>query len=258
MQERTVLITGASAGIGRELSKVFAREGHDLVLVARSSDKLRELASSLSDRYGVEAVPLAYDLSRPDAPEALFAALEKLGIQIDVLLNNAGVLSDGNFVNTGWSRYLELLQLNVMAPAALSHLFLPPMLERGHGKIMNVASIAAFQPLPRLALYSASKAFLLHFTEALSEELRGSGVTATALCPGFTETDMLSDRQPGWPPPFAVGRAEEVALEGYRACMSGVPVHVNGAANQFLTQMVRLQPRWLVRALTGMAARAYR
>ncbi|MEO6601193.1 MAG: SDR family NAD(P)-dependent oxidoreductase, partial [Polyangiaceae bacterium] len=133
MQARTVLITGASAGIGRELSKVFAREGHDLVLVARSKDKLKALANTLSDRYGIEAVPLARDLSRPDAPGALFTAVERLGIQVDVLVNNAGILSDGNFANTGWDRYVELLQVNVMAPAALTHLFLPSMLDRGHG-----------------------------------------------------------------------------------------------------------------------------
>lgn len=258
MQNRTVLITGASAGIGRELAQVFAREGYDLVLVARSKDKLSTLASSLSHRYGVEAVPLACDLGRPEAAAALFAETEQQNLRIDVLVNNAGILCEGDFASGSAARYLELLHVNVLGPVALTHLFLPPMLQRGHGKIMNVASIAAFQPLPRWALYSASKAFLLHFSEALSEELRGSGVTATALCPGFTETDMLNERQAGWPPPFAVSRAEEVALDGFRACMSGAPLHVSGAANQMLTQMVRWQPRWLVRALTGVAARNYR
>ncbi len=112
--------------------------------------------------------------------------------------------------------------------------------------------------MPRLALYAASKAFLLHFTEALSEELRGSGVTATALCPGFTDTGMLPESTASWPPPFAVSRAEEVAREGFQACMNGAPVHVSGVANQLITQMVRYPPRWLVRTLSGLAARAYR
>ena len=155
--------------------------------------------------------------------------------------------------------HLSLLQLNLIVPTTLMHLFLGPMLDRAHGRILNVASIAAFQPLARLGVYAAAKAYLLHLTEALSEELKGTGVTASVLCPGFTDTGMMCEA-PDAPhvPSFAVSRAEDVALDGYRSCMEGAPVHVSGIANQWLTEMIRFQPRWWVRAVTGMVARNYR
>jgi uncharacterized protein len=150
------------------------------------------------------------------------------------------------------------LQLNVVVPTQLTHLFLAGMLERGRGRILNIASIAAFQPLARLAVYAATKAYVLHFTEALSEELKGTGVTATALCPGFTSTDMMATAgNTGWLPAFAVSSAEQVARDAYRACMSGQALHVSGAANQLITELIRHQPRWFLRALSGWASRRY-
>jgi short-subunit dehydrogenase len=201
----------------------------------------------------------ARDLSRPKAAEELFAFTRKKRLAIDVLVNNAGVLYRGPFAEVELGRQLELLQLNVVVPTALTRLFVAPMLARGHGRILNVASIAGFQPLPELGAYAASKAYLLHFTEALSEELAGTGVTATALCPGFTETSMLEPalearRLPG----FVVSSAADVARDGYRACMSGTPVHVSGFVNQLATEFVRYQPRWFVRALGGFMARSTR
>jgi uncharacterized protein len=253
------LITGASVGIGRELARVFAANGHDLFLVARTRDKLEELASELRDSYGVEVHALPRDLSRPNAAQSLFDYFEQRRVAIDVLINNAAVLQNGDFAGLPLKGHLGLLQLNVVVPTTLMHLFMTPMLERGFGRILNVASIAAFQPLARVAVYAAAKAYVLHLTEALSEELAGTGVTVTALCPGFTDTSMMSAAtDSNWVPAFAVSRAEEVARDGYRACMSGTPVYVSGAANQWMTQMIRYQPRWLVRAISGMVARGYR
>jgi short-subunit dehydrogenase len=253
-----VLITGASSGIGRALAQVFAQQGHNLVLVARSQDKLRALAQQLSAQCHVAVTPVTLDLTRPGAARSLFRNLSRRQVAVEVLVNNAGMLSSGGFDQITLRSHLALLQLNAVVPTELTQLFLKPMLERGRGKILNVASIAAFQPLERLAVYAATKAYLLHFTEALSEELRGTGVTATALCPGFTDTNMMSAvRDRSWLPAFAVSSAEEVASDAYRACMSGAPVYVSGATNQMLTQLMRHQPRWLVRALSGWASRKY-
>jgi uncharacterized protein len=258
MPNDVALITGASSGIGLELARTFAAEGHDLVLVARSRGKLRALAQELSHEHGVRVIPIPQDLTRTGAAQALRNALRRRRLHVDVLVNNAGVLLTGDFEDIALRSQLALLQLNVIVPMTLTHLLLAPMLKRGRGRILNVASIAAFQPLARLAVYAGSKAFVLHFTEALSEELKGTGVTATALCPGFTDTDMMSAvGDASWLPSFAVNSAEQVARDGYRACMNGTPVYVSGAANQMITELMRYQPRWLVRALSGWASRSY-
>jgi short-subunit dehydrogenase len=253
----TALITGASSGIGRELARVFASEGHDLVLVARNQKALTELGKALQKECGVRVHAVARDLARPKAAEELLAFTRKKRLAVDVLVNNAGVLYRGDFASIDLERQLELVQLNVAMPTALTRLFVEPMLKRGHGRILNVASIAGFQPLPGLGSYAASKAYLLHFTEALSEELAGTGVTATALCPGFTETGMLEPAL-GRLPGFVVSSAAEVARDGYRACMAGSPVQVSGLVNQLATELVRYQPRWFVRALGGFMARSSR
>lgn len=256
--KETVLITGASGGIGLALASVFAEAGHDLVLVARNAAKLRAAAKQLETRYGVDVTPITRDLTEPDAARALQRSVQRRKRKVSVLINNAGAMLTGGFSELTLGAQLSLLQLNVVVPTQLTHLFLPSMIERGHGRILNVASIAAFQPLSRLAVYAASKAYLLHFTEALSEELRDSGVTATTLCPGFTATDMMSSAgDTGWLPSFAVSSAEEVARDGYRACMNGDAVHVSGAANQLITELLRHQPRWVMRALSGWASRRY-
>jgi uncharacterized protein len=255
----TALITGASSGIGRELARVFASEGHDLVLTARNAKALAELGKTLGAEYGVRVHAIARDLARPKAPEELFAHTRKKRLAVEILVNNAGVLWRGDFAGIALARQLELTQLNVVVPTALTRLFVEPMLKRGRGRILNVASIAGFQPLPGLGTYAASKAYLLHFTEALSEELAGTGVTATALCPGFTETGMLEPAlAAGRLPGFAVSSAADVARDGYRACMAGTPVHVSGFVNQLATELVRYQPRWFVRALGGFMARSSR
>ncbi len=196
-----VLITGASAGIGLELAKAFAQRGRPLILLARSRERLTEIARELTATQGVQVTILPADLSLPGAGEAAFDALRRDGIAVDILVNNAGVICEGDFARLPLEDPLRLLQINVVALTALTRLFLPPMLERRSGRILNVASIAAFAPVPRIAVYAAAKAYVLSFTEALSEELRDSGVTATALCPGFTDTAMLRGSKLGRPLP---------------------------------------------------------
>ena len=254
-----MLVTGASRGIGWELAQEFASHGHDLCLVSRDRVRLVSRARSLEEQFGVEVVVMARDLCRPRAAERLFKSVRARGLEIEILVNNAGMMVNDEFVRTPLSSHLALLELNIAVPTTLTHLFLDSMLERGHGRVLNVVSMAGFQPLARLPTYAASKAYQLHLSEALSEELMGTGVTATALCPGFTDTEILSEAQDlSRLPPWAVGSARRVAQDGYLACIRGTPVLVSGALNQLAVQMMRYQPRWLTRSVSGALARAMR
>ena len=257
----TALITGASSGIGEALARRFAREGHPLVLVARSVDRLDALAAELTAAHGVSVAVRPADLARPDAARGLAAALKRRRIGIDVLVNNAGVLQHGAFTATPPERHQALIDLNVSALTAMLAQFLPPMCMRGSGRILNVASIASFQPVPGLAIYAATKAYVLSLTESLSEELKGSGVTVTALCPGITATHMLTaaaegNARLGKLPAFLVGDAGQVADAGYRACMQGQTICVPGAVNEAVTLAARAAPKWLLRRVAGKLARS--
>jgi uncharacterized protein len=255
VEKPTALITGASSGIGAELARVFADHGYDLVVTARREERLAELAASLPSGCRVDVVPV--DLAKAKGPGKLLAHLKDAGREIDVLVNNAGVAASGPFQTLGAEQMRSIVQLNIRALTELTHALLPGMIERGRGRILNVASVAGFQPVPGLALYSASKAFVLSFTESLSEDLRGSGVTVTALCPGPTRTDMVADIQTlDMAGPF-LASAREVAVEGYRACVAGEVVRVPGIMNQALVSWAQYQPRWLVRTLSGIASRAF-
>jgi uncharacterized protein len=261
-----VLVTGASSGIGRAMALVFAEHDFDVILVARSADKLESLAESLSEDFGAEAHVFPMDLSKNSAPKRLFGALQKAGLEVDVLVNNAGVAITEPFHESTLSKQLGLVQLNVVSLTALTKLFLDPMIARGSGRILNVASVTSFFPTPSFATYGASKAYVLSFTEALAEELKGTGVTATALCPGYTETDMISGAfesmgREGFEhmlPSFVKLTPERVAREGYRACMRGKPLHVDRLSNDLAMQWIRLQPKWLVRTVGGYLARMAR
>jgi uncharacterized protein len=247
------LITGASSGIGLELARVFADQGYDLVVTARREDRLVDLAASMPTGCHVDVVPV--DLAKSKGPAKLIDFLRSADRQIDVLVNNAGVLTAGPFQNLSAEQMRNIVQLNIRALTELTFALLPGMIERGQGRILNVASLAAFQPVPGLSLYGASKAFVLSLTESLSEDLRGTGVTATALCPGPTRTDMVADLQGvELAGPF-LSSARQVALEGYRACAAGEVVRVPGLMNQALATWTRYQPRWLVRTFSGMVAR---
>lgn len=255
------LITGASGGIGEALALEFASGGYDLVLVARSKDKLEDVAREARDTYHVDATALPADLSKAATPARIYNELVDREIDVHVLVNNAGVLEMGAFADIEPARHMQLVTLNVAALTAMTTLFLEPMLERGSGKILNVASIAAFQPVPSLATYAATKAYVLSLTESLSEELKRSGVTVTALCPGLTGTDMVAQVQDkndaaAQLPEFLISDVEAVAAEGYSACMKGEVIRVPGVINQATTLATRSAPKWLVRAVAGMVGRS--
>jgi short-subunit dehydrogenase len=182
--KQTALITGASSGIGLDLARLFAADGHDVVLIARSEDKLREVAQELTAKHGVVAHVIAADLAKADAPQSIFDRAPA----IDILVNNVGFGTSGKFAETDLRAELDMIQVNIAALTHLTKLFLPPMLQRGHGRFLNVASTAAFQPGPLMAVYYATKAYVLSFSEAIAEELSGTGVSVTVLCPGPTAT----------------------------------------------------------------------
>ena len=256
----TALVTGASSGIGEALARCFARDGHRLVLVARSADRLAALAATLEREHRIAAIALPADLARPGAAARLAASLRRRRIAIDVLVNNAGALEHGAFAAMSAARLHELVALNVAGLTDMLAHFVPAMLERGRGRVLNVASIAAFQPVPGLAAYAATKAYVLSLTESLAEELRGSGVTATALCPGITATPMLShavaaNEQLARLPQALIGDVGDVAAEGYRACMNGDVICVPGVVNRAATVAARAAPKWLLRRLAGALGR---
>ena len=254
-----VLITGASAGIGAELAREFARNGHQLTLVARRRAKLAALAAELEREHYVEVRTIVQDLAKPTGPAAVVKAAQADG-PIGILVNNAGVIDVGPFAASRTDALVNLVNLNVRAVTELTSLVLPGMVERGFGRILNVASLAAFQSVPSMAAYAASKAYVLALTEALSEELKGSGVTATALCPGITDTDMASEIQAGSVaaaklPKQLVSDPADVAAEAYKALMAGRVILVPGVPNQITAAWAQVTPHWLTRYITGFVAR---
>lgn len=244
----TALVTGASGGIGRDLAHVFAENEYDLVVSARSEGKLYDLAGELQQKHGTETLVIPADLSRPDSPPMIFTQLQAAGIEPDVLVNNAGRATYGSFVELDLERELRMVRLNVAALIHLTGLFLPEMVARGRGKILNVASIAGFQGGPFMAVYYATKGFVLHFTEALAYECRGSGVTVTALCPGATATGFKSragmKNSLLWR--FAVMDSRPVAEAGYAGLMAGKVVVIPGVANKLWGLLPRLLPRKMI------------
>jgi short-subunit dehydrogenase len=254
------LITGASGGIGEQLARVFAKHGHKLILVARSLGKLDALAAELKQAHGVDCIAISSDLTDPQAPQALFDETTRRELDVDVLVNNAGLLCEGALHDNHLNSHLQLIQVNISACTALAYLYMRPMLDKGYGRVLNVASTSSFQPVPMLSTYGASKAYLLSFSEALAIEARGKGVSVTALCPGFTNTDMIARKDGGKPMtlPFVPNmEASEVAEEGYQACMAGKPMHINGRINQLVVEIGRFQPRPLRRFLSGLVAKQF-
>jgi hypothetical protein len=244
----TALITGASAGIGLELARVFALHRHDLILTARREERLRQVAGELGSR-GITAHVIATDLATVEGPRRLFEEVGNHGLQVEYLVNNAGFGTFGPFVETDLERSLELVRLNVSAVTELTGLLLPAMVERRSGRVLNVASAAAFQPGPLMATYYASKAYVLHFSEALAEELEGSGVTVTALCPGPVRTEFQDVADMGTSGLVLNRRlmsAEAVAEIGYDAMMRGKACVVPGLGSKLLAFAVRVAPRRLV------------
>jgi short-subunit dehydrogenase len=258
------LVTGASSGIGEALARCFAEAGHHLVLVSRNEDKLRTLADKLVRKHGIVATVQVADLSKPGAAARLAAKLKRKRCAVNVLVNNAGVLAQGSFVGMTPESQQQMIDLNITGLTSMVSAFVPGMVARSArgsvGRVLNVASIAAFQPVPTLATYAASKAYVLSLTESLSEELKGSGVTVTALCPGITATHMLSAAKSANArvrqiPDFLVGDVNDVAREAFEACMNGDVICVPGAINRAAMIASRSTPKWLVRRLSGLLGR---
>ncbi len=254
------LISGASSGIGEALAHRFAQAGLNLLLVARSEAKLHSLANELARQHGVQCFVESADLSKPGAASVLAGKIAARGLQVEILINNAGVLEQGAFTNISIERHQGIIDLNISGLTAMLAEFLPAMQARGSGKIVNVASIAAFQPVVGLASYAASKAYVLSLTEALAEECKASGVTVTALCPGITATNMMAgaiDNNASLQsiPNFMVRDATTVAEEAYQACMQGKVIVVPGLVNLAGTIAARATPKWLVRRVAGLIGR---
>ena len=257
MARATALITGASSGIGAELAKLCAAEGYDLVLVARRAAPMEALAASLARDHGVEARVLAADLADPAAPEAI---LERLGqTPIDILINNAGFGLQGPYAETDWVAEAHMIEVNVIALAHLTKLFLPAMLARRCGRILNVASTAAFVPGPLMAIYYSTKAFVVSFSHAIAAETAGTGVTVTVLCPGatitgFEEAAGLQSTKLFRGPAMD---AASVARCGYRAMMAGKPEVIAGARNRLMIFGARFAPRTMLAKITrGLNSKA--
>lgn len=251
---RTALITGASAGIGRELAKMFAADGHNVVIVARRRDRLEELAAQITAAHGVEVHVEEADLADPAAPEDLYRRLQQANIAVDFLVNNAGFGTNGVFWELPAQREVDQIQVNVTALTHLTRLFLPQMVERKFGRILNIASTAGFQAGPYMAVYYATKAFVVSFTEGIAHELAGTGVTATAHCPGATESEFAAAAGNDKSALFqkgAVAGTVEVARDAYQAMHQGKVVAVHGAMNAVGTFMTRFAPRKTLAAVAG-------
>ncbi|MGC4113640.1 MAG: SDR family oxidoreductase [Myxococcales bacterium] len=243
------VVTGASGGIGLDLARLLAADGHDLVLVARSAGKLQEIGKELTERFKVRCEAIPADLSKLEGVEAVVAGLAAQGLKPDVLVNNAGFGQSGEFAKADLARLLEMIQLNVVSLTALTGRLLPGMIERKRGRILNVASTAAFQPAPMLAVYSATKAYVLSFSEALSAEVAGSGVTVTTLCPGATVTGFAAAAEMTESALFKkmpTMQSDVVARLGYRAMLSGRRTIVTGFWNKLGALAAQLAPRGLV------------
>ncbi len=251
------LITGSTTGIGKELTELFARDRHNLVLVARNETKLQEQADALRERFGVEVHTLGLDLSLLNSAQELFTWVESRGLQISYLINNAGFGLNGAFSSLELQGQLDMMNLNMRVPVELSRLLLPGMRARNRGGILNVASTAAFQPGPYMAVYYATKSFLLFFSEALAEELRGTGIHVTVLCPGPTRTGFQERAgiQDTLLMKAGLMGPAPVAAAGYRGLMAGRRVVVPGLANRLGTLLVRLAPLSLATRVVAMLQR---
>jgi len=246
-----VLITGASSGIGLELAKCFAADKSNLILVARNQVALEKLAAELRHKHGIEVHVLPVDLAQPESAQKIFEQTGRAGHHVDVLVNNAGFGLQGGFTQLPLSRQLEIIHVNITALTALTGLFLPGMLERRRGGILNVGSVAGFLPGPNMAVYYASKAFVQSFTEALAAEFSGRGVTINVLCPGPTESNFGQVARGDKVRPVQVRKmpAQAVAIAGHKSFRAGKVICVPGTANKLLVFTPRILPRNLSRKL---------
>jgi uncharacterized protein len=250
---KTAVITGASAGLGAQFARLFAQDRHNVVLVARRRDRLDQLATELHQDYAVQAIVIAADLSDPKAPLYLHEELTRASIEVEFLVNNAGLGASGAFAELELASQLDMIELNVKALTHLTGLFLPAMIARRSGRILNVSSAAGFLPGPFMASYYASKAYVLSFTEALAEELRGTGVTATALCPGPTATEFAQVAGASNAALFkSAADAASVAQYGYRAMLAGETIAIPSLPLKLALNSLRISPRPVTRILSRL------
>lgn len=247
--KKTALITGASGGIGYELAKIFAKNGTDLVLVARNKSKLNQLKTDLEKQSGISVYTIGKDLSVSESALEVYEEMTGQNIKVDYLVNNAGFGDLGMFTETDWKKEEKMINLNIKTLTLFTKLFLKEMIKRGSGKIMNVASTAAFQPGPLMAVYFATKSYVLNFSEAINNEVRKNGVTVTVLCPGPTESGfqdasgMKESKIIKWK---KMPTSRQVADFGYRAMMKGKAVAVHGFFNKMLVSSVGFMPRSVI------------
>jgi short-subunit dehydrogenase len=254
----TALVTGASAGLGRDYARLFAADGHDVVLVARRRERLEELAREIGGQGGTQVHVLPLDLSDREAPRRCVEELRARGLAIDFLVNNAGLGTNGPFVEADPAKQLEMIQVNVASLVELTRLLVPDMLARKRGRVLNVGSTAGFQPGPFMAVYYASKTFVNSFSEALAYELDGTGVTVTVSCPGATATEFAGHAGNDSSLLFKLGAADSmsVAREGYAAMMAGRRMVVHGFTNKLGVQALRVSPRPVAIALAARLNRS--
>jgi len=251
MAKETALITGASSGIGMGLAKLFAADGTDLVLVARREDRLNKLAQELKSEHGIEVHVLPKDLSKKSAPKEIFTHLNKEKIQIDVVVNNAGFGSKGTIAELDTDLQMDIVQVNAAALTHLTSLFLPGIVERGYGGILNVGSLAGFQPGPNLAVYFATKAYVLSFTEALAEEISNPNIKISCLAPGPVRTEFgeKSDLEDSLLFKISLMDMEPVVKAGYEGFRRGKTIVIPGLKQQIVPFLNRFTPRLLVRKI---------
>lgn len=249
MDKKISIVTGASSGIGKELSFVLARHQKNLLLIARSEEKLKKITQEIKDKYQVSAEYLIKDLSKTEAAQEIFDYCQKQKLEVDILINNAGFGDFNLFVKGNIKKQLEIIQVNIYALVYLNHLFLLKMIAQGGGKIMNIASTAAFQPGPLMSVYYASKAFVLHFSEAIANELKPYNITVTAICPGPTASNFKQTANLGnsrLMKKRKLPSAKMVAEFAYKAMIKGRVVAIYGFRNYILTKLVNIIPRSIV------------
>jgi len=252
---KTTLITGASSGIGEAFARRLAARGENVLLLARTEDKLASVCNELGRANDISAQYVAMDLAETDAAARLFEETKRRGLEVEMLINNAGFGSMGDFTAFDIERDMKMIDLNVKALVALTHYYLPPMRERKSGTIINVASTAAFQGVPYMAVYAATKAFVLSFSEALWDENRAYNVHVMALCPGVTQTNFFAAANTDKPPMRAMQTPEQVVDTALKGLKRGKSHIVSGWANYLTTETERLVPRWLVARIAGKAMR---
>lgn len=247
MINKTALITGASSGIGKKLAYLCAQGGNDVILVARRDEKLELIKTDITQKFLVKVYVIISDLTETGAVATLMQDIGNLDLTVDILINNAGVGQYGLFHEGEWDKFRDMISLNVAAVTELTHQLLPPMIERGSGRVLNVASMAGFAPGPLQAVYYATKAYVLSFSEAIYNETRGTGVTVTALCPGPTQTEFMEHAGVEGVLVFkSQARPGKVAKVGYNAMMKGKRLAIPGLYNKLLALLSRVLPRWLV------------